>query len=168
MQIAALTLIRSLGRIADEVAVVMVPAVLIVAISARLVIEHVHEDFVLLRTSGHVLETLDLAAVVVESCRDDQGLVSVLLAVRKEHLVLIGHVLDNLGTNISARGVVYLGADSAGLKVQGLQMMVGHTKVSLRDDVLALLSNESHFPEVVMVILLELDKLGESGSVMAT
>ena len=168
VEIATLTFIGSLGRIADEVAVVMVPAVLIVTVSARLVIEHVHEHVVLLRTSGHLLETFDLAAVVVEACRDDKGLVSVLLAVRKKHFVLIGHVLDDPGADVRARGVVHLRADGARLKVEGLQMMMGHTEVSLRDDVLALLSDESHLPEVVMVILLELDKLGESGSVMAT
>lgn len=147
---------------------VVVPAVLIVAVSASLIIEHVHEHVVLLRTSGQVLETLDLAAVVVEARRDDKGLVGVLLAVRQQHLVLVGHVLDDLGANVSARGVVHLRANSAGLKVEWLQMVMGHTEVSLRDDVLALLGNESHFPKVAMVILLKLNELGESGRIMAT
>ena len=53
---------------------------------------------------------------MIEARGNDQSLVSVLLAIRQLHLILVRQVFDDSGANISARRVVDLGADSAGFK----------------------------------------------------
>ena len=59
----------------------MVPAVLVVPVSSFLRVEHVKENVVLLWAVGQIIESLDRLWGVIKTSCENQGLVSVLLAV---------------------------------------------------------------------------------------
>ena len=166
VEITTLSFVRSLRRVAHEVAVVVVPAVLVVPVGSLLGVEHVKEDVVLLRSIGHLIETLDGISSVVESGGEHESLVSILLAIRKNYLVLVWKVLHNSSTDVSPRRVVDLRADSTRDKVERLKMVMSDTKVSLRNDVLALLRDKRHFPSGI--VLLKLNEFGQSSGIVTT
>lgn len=161
IEVASLALVWGLGRVADHVASVMVPSVLIVTISSILVVEHVHEDVFALRSSLHFRQSFDSIFGVIEASCNNESLVSVLSAVRKLDLVLVGHVLNDFGADVRARRRVNLRADCTSLKVERSNVMMHDTEVSLRDDVLSSVGDQGHLPEVVDIVLLSLDELSQ-------
>jgi len=81
IEITSLTLVWSLRRVAHEIAVVVVPAVLVVPVSSFLRVEHVKEHVVLLWAVSQIIESLDRLWSVVKTSCENQSLVGVLLTV---------------------------------------------------------------------------------------
>ena len=77
VEIGTFSLVWELGGVADHIAVVVVPSVIVVSVNSDLVVEHVHEDVLLLWGLLELWESLDKIVSVIESWGKDQSLVGV-------------------------------------------------------------------------------------------
>jgi|LakMenEpi03Aug12_release.lakeMendotaPanAssembly.Ray.scaffolds.fasta_scaffold165760_6 hypothetical protein len=67
----------------------MSPTVPVVTVCTLLVVDRVDEDVGFLMGIFELLKTLDVRAVVIESCSKDEGFVTKFLAIAETDLVLI-------------------------------------------------------------------------------
>ena len=67
----------------------MSPTMPIVTVCTLLVVNRVDEDVAALMSVFELLQTLDVRAVMIESCSKDQGFVSKVLSIAEADLVLI-------------------------------------------------------------------------------
>lgn len=67
----------------------MSPTMPVVTVCTLLVVNRVDEDVAALMSVFELLQTLDVRAVMIESCSKDQGFVSKVLSIAEADLVLI-------------------------------------------------------------------------------
>ena len=102
IEIRSLTLVWELGGIADHIAVVVVPSVIVVSVNSQLVVEHVDENTFLFWSFLKFWKSLDKIVSVIKSWGKNESLVSVFSSVGKDKLVLRWKIFHNLGSNIGS------------------------------------------------------------------
>ena len=164
IEVRSLTLVWEFGRIADHISSGVVPSVVVVSIHSKLVVEHVHENSLLLWGLIELWKSLDKVVSVIESWGKDKSLVGVLSAVGKNNLVLSWKILHNLGSDIGSGPWLHLGGNGSGLKLQRSDVLVANTEIGLRKNEFSLVRNESH----LVLLSITLDEFGKGGGISSS
>lgn len=102
VEIGSLSLVWELWRIADHIAVVVVPSVIVVSVNSQLVVEHVDENSFLFWSLLKFWKSLDKIVSVIESWGKNESLVGVFSTVGENKFVLGWKIFDNLGSDIGS------------------------------------------------------------------
>ena len=102
VEIGSFSLIWELWGIADHIAVVVVPSVIVVSVNSQLVVEHVDENSLFFWSFLKFWKSLDEIVSVIESWGKNESLIGVFFSIRKNNLVLGWKIFHNLGTNVSS------------------------------------------------------------------
>ena len=166
VEVGTLTLVGGGGRVVKVVTSTLHPSVVEVALATSVLVELMNKHVVGIGTLIEFGKTIDESSGVVETGSENKGLVGEFLAVRETELVVVRVKLGGSAAAFNLGPGVDHGRKSSGLHLEGLDVRLADTEVSLGLNPNHLVGDNSHLE--VSGTLVGLKVLEESTTVGAT